>query len=184
MNTKFKLSFFTAFIAVSLGISQLAYGDYGINPLPVNKSDKTVLKQELTIDDNTSSAQSTPAATVTSTANKPSWCSNGNLNDTESAICRSSDLWTLDATMNQVYSQNRPSGQGQWLARRDSCRNDDNCIKQSYTDRLAKISGRQSVQTLSVAISQQPSWCSNGTQPWSSRRRLAPCHHHISMMFW
>jgi len=161
MNTKFKLSILTASIAASLGISQLAYG-FGIEPLPVKKSDKTVLKQELTIDDNTSSAQSTTAATVTSTANKPTWCSNGNLNETESAICGSSDLWTLDATMNRVYSENRPSGQGQWLAERDSCENDANCIKQSYTDRLAQISGGQSVQPLSVASSQQPPWCSNG----------------------
>jgi len=162
MNTKFKLSILTASIAASLGISQLAYGDYGINPLPINQNDKTVLKQELTIDDNTSSAQSATSATVTSTANKPSWCDNGNLNNTESAICASSDLWTLDATMNQVYSQNRPTGQGTWRAERDSCGNDDNCIKQSYTDRLAKISGGQSVQPLSVASSQQPSWCNNG----------------------
>lgn len=66
---------------------------------------------------------------------------------TERAICQSTDLWTMDRAMSNLYSMIRRHNpnidraaflddQRAWLRRRDRCGGDQNCIAQSYLGRL------------------------------------------------
>jgi len=86
------------------------------------------------------------------TAAGPSFSCAGNLAPAEAVICSDESLAALDRTLAVAYTRmldSFPAGekrtligvQKAWVARRDACRTDKNCIRAAYTARIAQLHG-------------------------------------------
>jgi uncharacterized protein YecT (DUF1311 family) len=87
------------------------------------------------------------------TAAGPSFACSGRLSQVEAAICSDRDLAALDVRMNAVYQRalnNAGAGEAEglridqraFLAERNTCDNDHECIRQSYIARITAMQRR------------------------------------------
>jgi len=79
-----------------------------------------------------------------------SWCNSSNLNKTEHTICANDELSKLDKKLAKVYGLAKASSQSQkeWVAQRDKCGNDIECIKNSYTSRIKELENQNKTSIL------------------------------------
>jgi len=80
--------------------------------------------------------------------NAPSWCNSSHLNKTEHTICANNELSKLDKKLAKVYGLAKASSQNQkeWVAQRDKCGNDIECIKNSYINRIKELEDKKESQ--------------------------------------
>jgi uncharacterized protein len=92
------------------------------------------------------------AAAMPAAAAGPSFSCTGNLAPAEAVICSDGALGDLDRTLAVTYRRmldSFPAGeksaliavQKAWVARRDACQTDKNCIRATYTTRIAQLHG-------------------------------------------
>jgi uncharacterized protein len=85
-------------------------------------------------------------------AASPSFSCAGNLSPAEAVVCSDDGLAQLDRTLAVAYERmldSFPAGekstligvQKAWVARRDACRTDKNCIRAAYVARIAQLHG-------------------------------------------
>ena len=86
------------------------------------------------------------APAYTLTGQPRPWCRSSGLNAAERTICTNDTLSDLDAALEAVYGAARadPSDQSQidWLADRNSCGSDAQCLSASYLRRIIWLGGR------------------------------------------
>lgn len=85
-----------------------------------------------------------PVANAQLAKNPPGWCnSETRLNRAEQTICDSDVLWTLDIRLGRLYRTSGVSARSErnWIARRDACGADVNCLTRSYEDRISELGG-------------------------------------------
>ena len=89
---------------------------------------------------------------IPAAAANPSFSCTGNLAPTEAVICSDDSLAALDRTLADAYKRmyaSFPSSergtlasvQRTWLAQRNACRTDKNCIHNAYLTRLRQLGG-------------------------------------------
>lgn len=102
-----------------------------------------------------------------------SWCANGLLNATEQTICATPDLGWRDQQLEQAYAAVRhvsgvPSAQRAWLAERNSCGWNADCIRAAYDTRIAALQGMVQggggkPQPGGAPYPAGPAWCAEGS---------------------
>ncbi len=93
---------------------------------------------------------------VSQSASIPSWCSASRLNRTEHAICANETLSALDLKLAKVYgsikADNKDIDQKKWLRKRNACKGDIGCIKQSYEERIAYLNEQKEQKHASESL--------------------------------
>lgn len=103
-----------------------------------------------------------------------SWCANSPLNPTEQTICATPDLGWRDGQLEQAYGGVRhlpgvQSDQLGWIAVRNGCGWNGDCIRAAYDSRIAVLiglaSGGAGVDSKPVHLPAVggPDWCSQGS---------------------
>lgn len=86
-------------------------------------------------------------------SSNPHFACVGNLGAAERTVCDNQELGELDRRLNRAYGQfllsldsagrqSMVSQQREWIRTRDACGNDQNCIKNAYTARIATLDNR------------------------------------------
>jgi uncharacterized protein len=102
-----------------------------------------------------------------------SWCANGGLNPTEQVICTPPDLGWRDHLLEEAYGavRHQPGvqpAQQSWLAGRNACGWNADCIRAAYDSRIAQLQGlaggggKPPGQPGGLQPA-GPSWCSEGS---------------------
>lgn len=113
----------------------------------------------------------------------PGWCSSEALNESERVICASDVLGRLDHELNEVYAAATRAGevpdQASWLAERNACGFDANCLSASYRTRIAELrdyaqaarapDARRDRSSGAGEISVAPLPRSGSSEPWLQR---------------
>jgi len=90
-------------------------------------------------------------------SDSPSWCDSSHLNKTEHTICANEELSRLDKKLVKVYGSAKAStkSQREWLAQRNRCKNDIECIKDSYKSRINELANQNNTSTETEVVSNQ-----------------------------